>query len=238
MAWSGSLKSLLTVFVFTILAVCSVDSYLCTVQQCEDASCPGSTSSCTASKGCFNQMQQFDTPSTFTDRIFKNKGCVGESNTCNDESFSATLGDQRRFIFENRCCTSEQCNKDDITVSQEPAEANGVQCVAFYSDLGTLHMPTIRKCTGAEKKCVMAIGTVKGSSNPFSIVMAGMGCATESSCNLNVTVLDSINIHTVCLSNFPVFLPGSSVPDSTGLRPTSISTVPFLIILLLLKILF
>ncbi|XP_040604648.1 protein RoBo-1 isoform X2 [Mesocricetus auratus] len=224
MAWSGSLKSLLTVFVFTILAVCSVDSYLCTVQQCEDASCPGSTSSCTASKGCFNQMQQFDTPSTFTDRIFKNKGCVGESNTCNDESFSATLGDQRRFIFENRCCTSEQCNKDDITVSSS-SSPNGVVCTACYSEkTQSCSSVTTLKCTGKETKCIEFTGTSSTAGSPLTLY--GKGCATENTCNLQQNVLNGIQIKTSCVS-----------PVSNNGSPTLklISSVP--IVLLLLKVL-
>ncbi|XP_027282055.1 protein RoBo-1-like isoform X2 [Cricetulus griseus] len=179
--------------------------------------------------------------------MVKQKYCLGETDTCGDLSFSATLGDQRRFRYESRCCTSDRCNKDDITLSQEPAKPNGIQCIAYYSELDALHIPTSLTCTGAETKCITVIGTVKGSSNPLSIVMAGMGCATESACNLNMTILDSIDVHTFCLSGLPVFppgssvpdsTPGSSVPDSTGLRPTSISTVPILVFLLLLKVLF
>ncbi|XP_016835612.1 protein RoBo-1-like isoform X1 [Cricetulus griseus] len=145
--------------------------------------------------------------------MVKQKYCLGETDTCGDLSFSATLGDQRRFRYESRCCTSDRCNKDDITLSQEPAKPNGIQCIAYYSELDALHIPTSLTCTGAETKCITVIGTVKGSSNPLSIVMAGMGCATESACNLNMTILDSIDVHTFCLSGLPVFPPGSSVPD-------------------------
>ncbi|CAH6786306.1 protein RoBo-1 [Phodopus roborovskii] len=236
MAWSYSLKNLLTVFGVTILAVGSVESYQCTVQECQNTSCPGNTNVCTASNGCFNQIQQFDTP--FPDQVFKRKNCTGDTDTCSGLEFSATLGEQRRFRYVNRCCTSDQCNKDDLTLSQEPAEPNGIQCVAYYSELDSLHIPTSLKCTGTETKCIVAIGTAKGSSDPLSIVMAGMGCATESACNLKMTILNSIDITTYCLNGLPIFPPGSSVPDSTGLRPTSISTVPILVIFLLLKVLF
>lgn len=76
-----------------------------------------------------------------------------------------------------------------------------------------------------------------GSSSPLSVVMVGSGCATESACNLNMTVLDFVNIRTFCSSGFPVFPTPSSAPDGLGLRSASISTVPVLISLLLLKVL-
>uniref|UniRef100_A0A8C2N529 UPAR/Ly6 domain-containing protein n=1 Tax=Cricetulus griseus TaxID=10029 RepID=A0A8C2N529_CRIGR len=204
------------------------ESIQCIVQQCNSTSCSGTTDDCATSIGCFNQIQQFDTPST--NQMVKQKYCLGETDTCGDLSFSATLGDQRRFRYESRCCTSDRCNKDDITREYSsclcPSTCSGFLCLSIGPSL----------LMGSETKCITVIGTVKGSSNPLSIVMAGMGCATESACNLNMTILDSIDVHTFCLSGLPVFPPGSSVPDS--LRPTSISTVPILVFLLLLKVLF
>nr|XP_048293539.1 protein RoBo-1-like isoform X2 [Myodes glareolus] len=232
MAWSSSLKSVLTVFVFTTLAVTSVESYQCAVQQCEGTTCPESASVCETTKGCFTEIQRFDTPSSATNQMFKQKGC--SRDPCSELEFSATLGDQRRFSFVNRCCTSDNCNEGDLTLSQE--EANGVQCLAFYEEPGTQGILSVLNCMGNETNCVAVIGTV-GSSHPFAFVMAGMGCATESVCNKSMTVLNSTDILTFCSSEFAVFPTNSSVPDSTGLRPASISTVPMLIVLLLLKVL-
>ncbi|XP_037057249.1 protein RoBo-1-like [Peromyscus leucopus] len=244
MARSCSLKSLLTVFVFTIFAVGSVESIQCIAHQCTNETCPENPDVCTATKGCFNHIQKFDTPSTDTDQMFKHKGCFEENDACKELEFSATLGAQRRFTYVNRCCTNDTCNQDDITLSPPPAEANGVQCLSYYTEPGMLNIPTLLNCTGNETKCGLVIGTAVGSSNLFPLVMAGMGCATESACNLSVTVFNNTNIHTFCSDEFIVSPTKPSVPDSTGsagnmgFQPTAISTVPILITLLLLKVLF
>uniref|UniRef100_A0A8C8U474 RIKEN cDNA 1810065E05 gene n=1 Tax=Peromyscus maniculatus bairdii TaxID=230844 RepID=A0A8C8U474_PERMB len=218
------------------------ESYQCTESSCVNESCSPATNVCTATKGCFNQIQKFDTPSTGTDLVWKQKGC--SSDTCSALTFSATLGDQRRFIYENKCCTTDKCNQEDITLSPPPAEANGVHCLSYYTELGMQNIPTLLSCTGNETKCGLVIGTAVGNSNLFPLVMAGMGCATESACNLTVTVFNNTNIHTFCSDEFVVSPNKPSVPDSTGsagsmgFRPTAISTVPILITLLLLKVLF
>ncbi|XP_013202515.1 protein RoBo-1-like [Microtus ochrogaster] len=158
MAWSSSPKSLLTVFVFTSLAVSSEASA--------------------------------------TNQTFKQKGC--SKDPCSELEFSATLGDQRRFSFVNRCCTSDNCNKDNITLPQASEEANGIQCLAYYEEPGTQGILSFLNCTGNETKCVAVIGTAAGSSHPFAFVIAGMGCVTESACNRSITVLNSTNILTFC----------------------------------------
>ncbi|XP_052614194.1 protein RoBo-1-like [Peromyscus californicus insignis] len=188
MAWSCSLKSLLTVFVFTIFAV--------------------------------------------------------PISSAGNINYKATLGDQQTFRYNQQCCNTAKCDQESTQLSLPPAEANGVQCLSYYMESGVLNIPTLLSCTGNETKCGLVIGTVVGSSNPFSLVMAGMGCATESACNLTVTVLNQTNIRTFCSDEFVVSPSRPSVPDSTdsagsmGFRPTAISTVPILITLLLLKVLF
>uniref|UniRef100_A0A8C2M4X7 LY6/PLAUR domain containing 8 like n=1 Tax=Cricetulus griseus TaxID=10029 RepID=A0A8C2M4X7_CRIGR len=221
MTWSSNLKSLLTVFVFTILAVpvSFVESYQCTLQQCQDTLCPGTIGVCTTSTGCFNQIQQFDTPSTFTDRIFKNKGCT--SGTCSELVLSATLGDQRKFSFENHCCTSNECNKDDIKLSSS-SSLNGVECTACYSEKAqSCSSVTTLKCTGKETKCIEVTGTSRSS-----LTLYGKGCATENACDLQQNVFNGIQIKTTCIS-----------PVSNNGNPTLklISSAP--IVLLLLKVL-
>ncbi|CAH6786297.1 protein RoBo-1 [Phodopus roborovskii] len=224
MAWSYSLKNLLTVFGVTILAVGSVECYQCTVQECQSTSCPGNTNVCTATNGCFNQIQKFDTPSLFTDHVFKQKGCTKESSSCSNHSFSATLGDQRRFTFENRCCKTDQCNKDDIT-SSPSSQANGVECPACYNEksLSCSSVTTI-KCTGKETKCIEFSGsTLAGLS---SLLLYGKGCATENACNMQQNVLNGIQIKTSCTS-----------PVSNNGNPTLKLMSSFPIVLLLLKVL-
>ncbi|KAL6035549.1 hypothetical protein STEG23_013782 [Scotinomys teguina] len=44
-------------------------------------------------------------------------------------------------------------------VSLPPAEANGVQCLAYYGEPGMLSIPSLLNCTGNETKCGLVIGT-------------------------------------------------------------------------------
>ncbi|XP_021067447.1 protein RoBo-1-like [Mus pahari] len=234
MFWSSVSKSLLAVFVVTEFAVIFVESFICENSACTNGQCqPAGT--CETSKSCFSQIQEFKMPELSTNLSVQQKGC--SLDECTGLAFSATLGDQRTFRYDQRCCATDKCNQLDTQPSQVPAKANGVQCFACYMEAGKLCIPTLLKCTGNEKKCVVVIGTAAGSSSPLSVVMVGSGCATESACNLNMTVLDFVNIRTFCSSGFPVLPTPSSVTDSVGLRPTSISTVPILISLLLLKVL-
>ncbi|XP_057632128.1 protein RoBo-1-like [Chionomys nivalis] len=220
MAWSSSLKSLLTVFVFINLAVSSVESYQCTVYPCETEPC----ADCETTKGCFNQIQRFDTPSSLTDGTFKQKGCIADSNTCSSLSISVTLGDQRTFTYTNSCCTTEKCNQGDLTLPTPSSTPNGVECPACYNEKANLcSSVTTLKCTGEEKKCIEVSGRGVGASN---LVIYGKGCATENSCNLDMTVLGRIQIKTAC----------SSPPSNHG-HPTAKFVSSFLIFLLPLKFL-
>lgn len=222
MAWSSSLKSLLTVFVFINLAVSSVESYQCTVQRCQSTTCPESV--CETTKGCFNEIQRFDTPSSLTDGTFKQKGCIADSNTCSSLTISATLGDQRTFTYANSCCTSEKCNQGDLTLPAPSSTPNGVECPACYSEKENLCSSfTTLKCTGEQKKCIEVTGT--GVEIP-GLVLYGKGCATENSCNLDMTVLGRIQIKTSCSS-----------PLSNHGHPTAKFVSSFLIFLLPLKFL-
>ncbi|XP_035317640.1 protein RoBo-1 [Cricetulus griseus] len=187
MTWSSNLKSLLTVFVFTILAV------------------------------------PVSFVATFTDRIFKNKGCT--SGTCSELVLSATLGDQRKFSFENHCCTSNECNKDDIKLSSS-SSLNGVECTACYSEKAqSCSSVTTLKCTGKETKCIEVTGT-SSIATGSSLTLYGKGCATENACDLQQNVFNGIQIKTTCIS-----------PVSNNGNPTLqlISSAP--IVLLLLKVL-
>ncbi|XP_051023796.1 protein RoBo-1-like [Acomys russatus] len=231
MFWSSVLKSLLAACVVTEFAVSFVESFTCA----NSVSINGVYTpydACETFQACFNQTQELKMPELARSQKFQQKGCA--TDECTDLAFSATLGGQRTFRYDQQCCTTDKCNQGDTQPSQGPATANGIQCLACYTEPGTLCIPTLLKCTGKETKCASVIGTVAGSSSPASVVMVGTGCATENACNLNMTILGSINIRTFCMSGFPV-LP--SAPASTGLRPTSISAVPVLIILPLLKVL-
>ncbi|XP_055449999.1 protein RoBo-1-like [Psammomys obesus] len=220
MAWSSILKSLLPLFVFAILAVSSVESYTCEVSTCILEPCIVPTISCTATKGCFNQMMKFETPSTLTDKLLNQKGCTSNADTCSNLEFSATLGDQRTFRYKNRCCMTEKCNKENITVPSPSSEPNGVRCAACYTEKGkSCKVNATIECTGNEKKCVEFTGT---AATP-TLSLYGKGCATESACDMSTTVFDGINIQAKCIP-----------PDgSPALK--SISSLP--VVLLLLKVL-
>ncbi|XP_031210108.1 protein RoBo-1-like [Mastomys coucha] len=235
MFWPSVSKSLLAVCVVLEFAVIVVESFTCENSTCANGFCQ-SFGACETSKSCFSQTQELKMPEMSRNLNVQQKGC--SLDECTGLAFSATLGDQRTFKYEQRCCTTAECNKMDIQPSQVPAKANGVQCLACYMEAGMLCIPTLLKCTGNETKCVSVIGTAAGSNSLLSVVMVGEGCATESACNLDMTVLDLVNIRTFCSSGIPVPSTTSSVPVSTGLRPTSISTVPVLISLLLLNVLF
>nr|XP_048293749.1 protein RoBo-1-like [Myodes glareolus]XP_048293750.1 protein RoBo-1-like [Myodes glareolus] len=224
MAWSCSLKSLLAVFVFTSLVVSSEESYQCAVQQCEGTTCPESARVCETTKGCFTKIQRFDTPSSLTDGIFKEKGCIADSDTCSSLTISATLGDQRAFTYTNSCCTTDKCNQRDLTPSAPSSTLNGVECTACYNEKAkSCSSVTTLKCTGEEKKCIEVTGTGVGTSN---LMMYGKGCATENSCGLDMTVLGRIQIKTSCSS-----------PASNHGHPTAKFVSSFLIFLLPLKFL-
>lgn len=225
MAWSCSLKSLLTVFVFTSIVVSSAESYQCAVQQCEGTTCPESASVCETTKGCFTEIQRFDTPSFLTDGMFKEKGCIADSDTCSSSlTISATLGAQRAFTYTNSCCTTDKCNQGDLTLPAPSSKPNGVECIACYNEKAkSCSSVTTLKCTGAEKKCIEVTGTAVGTS---TLMMYGKGCATENSCKLDMTVLGRIQIKTSCSS-----------PASSHGHPTAKFVSSFLIFLLPLKFL-
>ncbi|EDM04543.1 rCG35173 [Rattus norvegicus] len=234
MLWSSVSKSFLAVCVITEFAAIFVESFTCGKSICTNGLCQN-FSACETSKSCFSQTQELKVPQPSTSLIVHQKGC--SLDECTGLAFSATLGDQQTFRYDQQCCSSNMCNQLDTQPSQVPAKANGVQCLAWYMEAGMPRIPTLLKCTGSETKCVSFMGTAVGSSSLLSLVVIGMGCATESACNLNMTVFDSVNIRTFCSGGLPVFSTTSSSPNRTGLRPAFISTVPVLISLLLLKVL-
>ncbi|XP_052053114.1 protein RoBo-1-like isoform X2 [Apodemus sylvaticus] len=234
MFWSSVLKSLLAVCVVTEFAVIFVESLTCESSSCINGDCQTS-STCEASS-CFSETQELKMPELPTGLTLQKKGCpVGE---CTGLAFSATLGGQRTFRYDQQCCDGDKCNHTGMQPSQVPAKENGVWCLACYMEAGMPCIPTLLKCTGNETKCVSFIGTDAVSNNPLSVRVVGTGCATESACNLNMIVLESMHIHSFCSSRFSEPSTTTSAPDSTGLPPTSTSTVPVLISLLLLKVLF
>ncbi|XP_052051759.1 protein RoBo-1-like [Apodemus sylvaticus] len=219
MGWSSVLKSLLTVFVFSTLAVISVESYNCTKVGCTNGNCVENTGFCLTSFSCFSQIQKLETASPGTNLLLEQKGCATFLNPC-DMEFSATLGNQQKFKYKNQCCTGDFCNKDNISLTPLSSEVNGVECPACYNEQNqTCPTTTTLKCTGAENKCV----EVTGRDPSSKVVVYGKGCATESACTLNINILTYLQIKTSCIP---------AVSKSPALK--SFASLP--IVLFLLKI--
>lgn len=108
---------------------------------------------------------------------FKEKGC--STSSCTALIFSATLGSGRTFGYNSQCCTSEQCNKQEIYIPQKSSVPNNIKCPACYTETDTTCDTTALACTGLETKCVQVTGTADGKLSMFA-----KGCATENVCNL------------------------------------------------------
>ncbi|XP_073911485.1 protein RoBo-1-like [Castor canadensis] len=193
MPQSSTWKSLFIICVFTTFVFGSVGAYTCT--HCFNETCNSNSQSCETSQGCFSYKQEFYVSGMSSDFI-QEKGC--SSNKCAQLSFSATLGNERTFVYDHRCCQAEQCNKQDFQLSQKPSNPNGIECPACYTENDMFCDSVLLKCTGAETKCVEVIGTVAINGISY-LSLFGMGCATETACNLrNVTVVRDTKIHTYC----------------------------------------
>lgn len=219
MGWSSILKSLFTVFVFSILVVGSVEGYTCLQATCGNGNCFEPLTTCDTTVGCFNQIQKLEAPLPGSNQVLEQKGCNTDTKTCGLE-FSATLGSQQTFKYKNQCCTTDKCNKENIALSRS-SEINGVECTACYSEQNkTCSTITTLKCTGAERKCLEVTGTDQSSN----LIFYGKGCATENTCSLDMNVFNNIKIKTLC------------IPATNG-SPTFKSIASLPIVLLLLKIL-
>ncbi|KAG8504475.1 Protein RoBo-1, partial [Galemys pyrenaicus] len=144
---------------------------------------------------------------------FDTKNC--SSSKCSPLSFSASLGNNIEYVYEQKCCESELCNQEELKVPQKSSNPNGITCPACYSEKRTSCDPVPLACTGAETKCVKVVASGMDissgsllSGDTEEIVMKqseirfAMGCATETACNLkNVTVLFYSNITTTCESS-------------------------------------
>ncbi|XP_051037500.1 protein RoBo-1 isoform X2 [Phodopus roborovskii] len=208
MSWSSVLKGVLAVCIFTHLFVSSVESYSCDNKECYNGRCKPNPRTCESSKGCFHLEQEFKTPTPSTNVRVQQKGCSKDG--CTELAFSATLGRNRTFRYDHQCCYTDQCNREPKPVFPPSAQQNGVECPACYSNDDTCNTVSL-KCTGVETKCVEVIGTdVIGTLSHF--VIRGMGCATETACNLkNMTIIENVKIHTYCFSGSPSLRPISFV---------------------------
>ncbi|XP_012516742.1 PREDICTED: protein RoBo-1-like isoform X3 [Propithecus coquereli] len=184
-------KSLLALCVLAACALSTVESYVCT--QCFLDECgTDKQTTCEASHGCFSNKQEYNT-SGQPSSLLELKGC--SPSTCVPLSFSATLGKEMTFAFGRQCCEGPQCNQGEAQAPQKSSDSNGITCHACYSETDIACTTAPLTCTGAETKCVEVIGT--GGN---MLVRFGMGCATETACNLKgEIVLGSLKINTYCV---------------------------------------
>ncbi|XP_031992526.1 ly6/PLAUR domain-containing protein 8 isoform X1 [Hylobates moloch] len=222
MSVSSSLKSLVTICILAAFVSSTVvESYKCA--QCEPEECNnGIEKTCDTSLGCFSEKKELNKTGQQqqpNQRILK-KGC--SLGKCDPKAFSATLGNGYTFGYGYRCCQTENCNKADFQVARKSSDPNGITCPACYSDQGSTCQPTNLTCRGEETKCLVFVGTASGVLPVF-----GMGCATETACNLkDMEVIDNVKIHTGCAGS------SSGSPHLTSIIP-SILTALFLLKVLL-----
>ncbi|XP_012590240.1 PREDICTED: protein RoBo-1-like [Condylura cristata] len=183
----AALKNLFATYILITLIFSTVETYKCVecpANQCSD----DVLTTCESSHGCYSKNQEFTGHPKI---VLQQKGC--SSSRCVPLAFSASFGSDKTFRYEHKCCQTEECNKKPI-VEQGNSLHNGITCPACYSEDSIFCNPSLLKCTGAETKCIEIFG-----SNLQKYVIYGMGCATETACNMkNSTVLNNIKIRTFC----------------------------------------
>ncbi|XP_008846699.1 protein RoBo-1-like [Nannospalax galili] len=227
MSWPSILKRLLAVCVFTVFSASTVESFTCVNSMCANGIWITTPGVCETSQGCFNLVQEFKDPVSSVSLTIQQKGCL--TAACTHLTFSATLDSQRTIRSDQRCCQAEQCNKQDLQLSQPSSQINGVQCPACYIENAATCDSVPLKCTGAETKCIEFSG--KDSEMP-TLSFYGKGCATETACNLNMNMFGNMKIQTSCTDGTP---PSTSISTATTGSPplTLISSV----LTILLKVL-
>ncbi|XP_076994127.1 protein RoBo-1-like [Tamandua tetradactyla] len=217
MSLFSTLKSLLIICVLASFAFSTVENYKCA--SCFATLCTADRQrTCETSQGCFNRKQELKLPGQHS-VIIPEKGC--SLSECVSLAFSASLGTNRTFKYESRCCQGEQCNKEDFQVSPKSSVPNGIRCPACYVEDDISCDPVLLNCTGAETKCVEVFGTAYPG-----VTIYAKGCATENACNFrNISITGTTKIRTSCKNL------------SNGSSPVSPMISPILISFFLLKVL-
>ncbi|EHB16117.1 Phospholipase A2 inhibitor subunit gamma B, partial [Heterocephalus glaber] len=124
------------------------------------------------------------------------KGC--SLGACAPLAFSVTFGDRTTFSYDRRCCQGKQCNKENVPLTPKSSNPNGIECPACYNETNLSCNPVHLQCTGAETKCIEVVGTVTINRIPY-FALFGMGCATESACNLELSIVNGTNVRSYCV---------------------------------------
>uniref|UniRef100_A0A7N9IED9 UPAR/Ly6 domain-containing protein n=1 Tax=Macaca fascicularis TaxID=9541 RepID=A0A7N9IED9_MACFA len=114
-----------------------------------------------------------------------------------EESYKCVQCDQQ-CDKEKTCDSSHGCfskkSEFNMTVARKSSDPNGITCPACYNAQGATCQPSDLACKGEETKCLNFTGTVNDT-----ILLFGMGCATETACNLkDVETINYIKIRTYC----------------------------------------
>ncbi|XP_033623859.1 protein RoBo-1 isoform X2 [Fukomys damarensis] len=193
MLWPSNLKTVFALCVSLAFLVTTVESYECI--SCSGGQCRSNpTATCTTSQGCFSLQQELNISGQQI-LLAQDKGC--SSGACSALAFSVTLGEKRAFRYDRRCCDGQRCNKENVTLSLKSSKPNGIECPACYNATGLSCTPVQLQCTGEETKCIEVVGTVTVNRIPY-FALFGMGCATASACQLDLSVLNGTSVRSYC----------------------------------------
>ncbi|XP_027675028.2 phospholipase A2 inhibitor NAI [Chelonia mydas] len=167
------------------LAVCILAALLATgaCLQCEVCTgvgnnCTGSMQTCDPGQdSCGIFLTEVIVAGMKTQTILK--GCV-TSSQCKAGPVSMNFGNEVTSSTSIACCVGDACKTVNVTLPPADTKPNGRSCPGCYA-LSTeqCHEETV-KCTGAETRCLDAVGTVTIGGSPMQMVMKG--CVSESMC--------------------------------------------------------
>ncbi|KAM9114713.1 phospholipase A2 inhibitor and Ly6/PLAUR domain-containing protein-like [Pangshura tecta] len=113
------------------------------------------------------------------------KGCL-PSSECKVSTISMNFGQEMTMRTSFACCVGDACRTTTVTVPPADTTLNGRRCPACIAVLSAQCNAETIACTGAETKCIDAVGTVVIGDSPVPTVMKG--CVSQSMClYLNVT---------------------------------------------------
>ncbi|XP_069496970.1 phospholipase A2 inhibitor and Ly6/PLAUR domain-containing protein [Ambystoma mexicanum] len=140
-------------------------------------SCTGAAQTCDASQDtCIFTLTETRTPKEKTQSFAKS---CGKSKDC--KLLSSMSNEQVKIMSTSKCCNTDRCTPEPVSVPRRDEEANGIVCPACYTSSteectgqGTV------QCKGVENQCIkygMPVAT--GADAPYAI----RGCANKIMCD-------------------------------------------------------
>ncbi|XP_078510035.1 ly6/PLAUR domain-containing protein 8-like [Lissotriton helveticus] len=180
------MSALLTVAVIFAAAFPGVDSLFC--HQCYEVnqtSCTGPSVRCEEDvTHCIKGLEN----NTLMDSVIMSafKGCMDPSNQVECEKGVLFRNSVVLVRIERTCCDTDNCNADDIQMTDVDETPNGYTCDAcFNGEISVLCNPTKKiPCIGEEDTC----GSFNGSASrpgEVSQLWSLRGCITKESCDRN-----------------------------------------------------